>query len=108
MDICLCTYGMCMILEIFRPSLKCHIRALVALSPEYPQRLFAEHIQTCYIVYEHIFLSAGSQIDAIVNQLITENFLPTVEICKSYIFSLLCCIPPCVFSFLLLNLILAE
>lgn len=108
MDIYLCTYGMCMILEIFRPSLKCHIRALAALSPEYPQRLFAEHIQTCYIVYEHVFLSAGSQIDAIVNQLITENFLPTVEICKSYIFSNMLYPPLVVFSFLFLNLILAE
>lgn len=73
-----------MTLEIFRPNLKCHIRALIPLSPEYPQKLFAECIQICYIVYEHIFLSAGSQIDAIVKHLITENFLPTVEMRKSY------------------------
>lgn len=80
-DICLCIYGMYMALKIFRPNLKCHIRALIALSPEYPQKLFAVCIQTCYTVkYEHIFLSRGSQIDAIVKHLITENFLPTVKI----------------------------
>lgn len=85
---------MYMMLEIFRPNLKCHIRALIALSPEYPQKLFAECIQTCYIVYEHTFLSAGSQLDAIVKHLITENFLPTVEMCKSYVFSLMLYPPP--------------
>lgn len=75
-----------MALKIFRPNLKCHIRALIALSPEYPQKLFAVCIQTCYTVkYEHIFLSTGSQIDAIVKHLITENVLPTVKIFKSYI-----------------------
>ena len=72
MDICMCTYEMYMTLGIFRPTLKCLVSALRALSPEYPQNTaFTEHVQTCYIVYQHLFLSAGSQIDAIVEHLIT-------------------------------------
>lgn len=69
-DICMCTYGMYITLEIFGPTLKCYISALRPLSPEYPQSTaFTKHIQACYILYEHF--SAGSQIDAIVEHLIT-------------------------------------
>lgn len=68
----MCTYGMYITLEIFRPTLKCYISALRALSPEYPQNTaFTKHIQAYYILYEHLLLFAGSQIDAIVEHLIT-------------------------------------
>lgn len=68
----MCAYGMYMTLEIFRPTLKFHIIAVRALSPECPQNTaFTEHMQTSYIVCEHLLLSAGSQIDGIVEHLIT-------------------------------------
>lgn len=93
-----------MALEICRPSLQCHIRALIALSPEYPQKLFAVCIQTCYIVCQHIFLPAGSQIGVVVKHLITENFLPTVERCKSCVWFFSYVVSPAVFFFSKLSL----
>lgn len=56
----------------FSDPLLSDLSALRALSPEYPQNTaFTKHIQAYYILYEHLLLFAGSQIDAIVEHLIT-------------------------------------
>ena len=53
MNIYICTYGMYMTLDIFRPTCKCRRIVLRARSPERPQNTaFPERIQTCYTMHE--------------------------------------------------------